>query len=83
MHLTEKLLGFMLLGSEWVLWLLLCLSIVSVTVMVERAIFLRVRSNVDALAREVGSLLFDPEDPFRLLAGTSGAGLVEYRFAIP
>ena len=57
MHLTEKLLGFMLLGSEWVLWLLLCLSIVSVTVMVERAIFLRVRSNVDALAREVGSLL--------------------------
>jgi biopolymer transport protein ExbB len=57
MHLTEKLLGFMLLGSEWVLWLLLCLSIISVTVMVERAIFLRVRGNVDALAREVGSLL--------------------------
>ena len=57
MHLTERLLGFMLLGSEWVLWLLLCLSIVSVTIMVERAIFLRVRSNVDAMARELGSLL--------------------------
>src|SRR5262245_2620038 len=57
MHLTERLLGFMLLGSEWVLWLLLFLSVVSVTVMVERAIFLRARGNVDALARELGSLL--------------------------
>jgi biopolymer transport protein ExbB len=57
MHLTDKLLGFMLLGSEWVLWLLICLSVVSVTIMVERAMFLRVRANADALARELGSLL--------------------------
>src|SRR5262249_60414584 len=57
MHLTERLLGFMLLGSEWVLWLLLCLSVVSVAVMVERAIFLRARGDTDALARELRSLL--------------------------
>ena len=53
MHLTERILGFMLLGSEWVLWLLLGLSVVSVAVMVERAIFLRARGDADALAREL------------------------------
>ena len=41
MHLTERILGFTLLGSEWVLWLLIGLSVLSVAVMVERAIFLR------------------------------------------
>jgi len=59
MHLTERLLGFMLLGSEWVLWLLLGLSVVSVAVMVERAIFLRARGDADALLRELKSLLRD------------------------
>jgi len=38
MHITEHLLTFTLFGSEWVLWLLIFLSIVSVAVMVERAI---------------------------------------------
>jgi hypothetical protein len=36
-----------------VLWLLLGLSVVSVAVMVERAIFLRARGDADALAREL------------------------------
>jgi biopolymer transport protein ExbB len=57
MHLTDRLLGFMLLGSEWVLWLLLCLSVLSVTIMVERAFFLRARGNADALAHELAGLL--------------------------
>jgi len=38
MHITEHILAFTLLGSEWVLWLLVLLSILSVTVMVERGI---------------------------------------------
>jgi biopolymer transport protein ExbB len=38
MHITEHILAFTLLGSEWVLWLLVLLSILSVAVMVERAI---------------------------------------------
>jgi biopolymer transport protein ExbB len=37
MRLTERILSFTLLGSEWVLWLLIALSVVSVAVMVERA----------------------------------------------
>ena len=61
----------MLLGSEWVLWLLLGLSVVSVAVMVERAIFLRGRGDADALARELRSLLKggDVEGARQALAG--------------
>jgi biopolymer transport protein ExbB len=57
MHLTERILGFTLLGSEWVLWVLIGLSVVSVAVMVERALFLSGGSDADALGRELGSLL--------------------------
>jgi len=37
--LTAKLLSFTLLGADWILWLLVVLSVLSVAVMVERAIF--------------------------------------------
>lgn len=39
MNLTEKFLSFTLLGAEWVLWLLILLSIVSVAIMIERAFY--------------------------------------------
>src|SRR3954466_16254695 len=57
MHLTERILGFTLLGSAWVLWLLIGLSVVSVAIMVERAVYLRARGDADALARELSTLL--------------------------
>ena len=38
MHITEHVLAFTILGSEWVLWLLVLLSILSVAIMVERGI---------------------------------------------
>src|SRR6476469_1849160 len=76
MHLTERLLGFMLLGSEWVLFVLLGLSVVSVAVMVERAIFLRARGDADALARELEGLLKggDLEGARQVLAGRAMPG---------
>ena len=37
--IAEKLLAFTLLGAGWVLWLLLVLSVLSVAVMVERALY--------------------------------------------
>lgn len=43
MSLSERLLAFTLLGSEWVLWLLVLLSILSVAVMVERGLTVRAR----------------------------------------
>lgn len=38
-NIVDKLLGMTLLGAEWVLWLLLFLSVVSIAIIVERAIF--------------------------------------------
>lgn len=54
--LTEKFLQFTLLGAEWVLWLLVVLSIISVYVMIERLMFFRTVSGADA---NVGRALLD------------------------
>jgi len=40
-NIVEKLLAMTLLGSEWVLWLLIILSVVSVAIMIERIWFFR------------------------------------------
>src|SRR3954465_7175226 len=54
MRLGEQLLGLTLIGANWVFWLLIALSVVSVTVMVERAIRLSVRTiDMDALGKEL------------------------------
>ncbi|MBN2340154.1 MAG: MotA/TolQ/ExbB proton channel family protein [Deltaproteobacteria bacterium] len=39
MNITEQFKSFALLGAEWVMWVLIALSVVSVTIMVERAIY--------------------------------------------
>jgi biopolymer transport protein ExbB len=60
MRLTERILGFTLLGSEWVLWVLVGLSVLSVTVMVERALFLLAGGvDFDAFAKELLASLKD------------------------
>ncbi len=60
MHLTQRLLGFTLLGSDWVLWLLVGLSLVSVTVMVERGLALRgTVGDLDGLGHDLVSRLRD------------------------
>ena len=60
MKLSERLLSFTLLGSEWVLWLLVVLSVVSVAVMVERGLVLRApRFDLDALGSKLVGLLGD------------------------
>ena len=51
MNLTEKFLSFALLGAEWVMWLLIALSVLSVAVMVERVIYYNARRvDMDKLA---------------------------------
>ena len=58
MSLTEQFLNFALLGAEWVMWLLVALSIVSVGVMIERAMFLRARRiDVDTLTQDAKKAL--------------------------
>jgi biopolymer transport protein ExbB len=54
MRLAERLLGLTLVGADWVFWILIALSVLSVAVMVERAIRMGGRSiDSDRLAREV------------------------------
>ena len=56
--LPERFLAFTLLGAEWVLWLLIALSIVSFAIMIERAwFFLTHRVDVDSLGAELRRLL--------------------------
>ena len=47
MSLTELVIKFTHLGAEWVMWVLVLLSIVSVTVMIERVLFFR-RHRIDS-----------------------------------
>lgn len=53
-NIVETLLGMTLVGAEWVLWLLLILSVVSVAVIIERALyFYRTRIDFAVLSREL------------------------------
>jgi biopolymer transport protein ExbB/TolQ len=53
--LSQRLLSLTNVGAEWVLWLLVALSVLSVGVMIERAAFYLVRRapDADALARRL------------------------------
>ncbi len=54
--LTEILLDFTLIGAEWILWILLGLSLLSIAVAVERAIFYG-RGSRGSTSRTIVSLL--------------------------
>jgi biopolymer transport protein ExbB len=54
MNLTEKFLSFTLLGAEWVLWLLIFLSVVSLAIMIERGwFFFKTNINVELLTESI------------------------------
>jgi biopolymer transport protein ExbB/TolQ len=56
--LVEKLLKVALLGSSWVMYLLLLLSVISITTMVERWVYFRRRSDdIDGLGEELLAFL--------------------------
>ena len=58
MRITERILSATLVGSDWVLWLLVFLSILSVTIMVERAIVMSGRApQLDDLGERLLKLL--------------------------
>jgi biopolymer transport protein ExbB/TolQ len=70
MDISGEFVEFALLGQDWVLWLLVGLSVVSVAVMVERGLFFRrQRFDADALEREVKNAL-----------ATDDTGRLEERF---
>lgn len=60
--IVHKLLYITSLGSEWVLWLLILLSIISLGVIVERAIFYtRIRLNFPVFSQEVTQKLIESD----------------------
>lgn len=87
MNLTQKLLAFTLVGAEWVLWLLIALSVLSVAVMIERGLYyFSLRSNFGPMSDELRKLLLDAKfvaarkriaDERGLEAEVARAGLVE------
>jgi biopolymer transport protein ExbB len=50
-NITEKFLDFALLGAEWVMWVLVVLSLISVYVMVERLLYFGSATKADADVR--------------------------------
>jgi biopolymer transport protein ExbB len=53
-NIVDKLLSMTLLGSEWVLWLLIILSVVSVGIMIERIFYFRqLRIDFAAFSRDL------------------------------
>jgi biopolymer transport protein ExbB len=57
MNITQQFLAFTLLGAEWVLWLLIALSVISVAIMIERILYLRKHSfDFDEVSKEARRL---------------------------
>ncbi len=62
MNLTQAIVDFALLGAEWVMWLLVVLSVISIAVMVDRALWFRGRDTGTSAAREQIRLAFASGD---------------------
>lgn len=58
MNIVEGFKGFALLGAEWVMWVLVVLSLVSISIMVERVIFfIGKRTEIQKLGKEITKFL--------------------------
>lgn len=61
-NIVEKMLGLTLLGTEWVLWLLLILSVVSIAIMLERLYFFsRMRLDFQQFTNDLVKGLIDED----------------------
>ena len=59
-NIVEKLLGIVQLGTEWVLWLLIAASVISVAIIIERILFfLRIRIDFRGFSSALTQKLLD------------------------
>ncbi len=75
MNITQRFLSFALLGAEWIMWLLVILSIISIAIMIERWRFFfstRIdgRAVADQFAKDLAS--GDVEGAYKKVAATKG-----------
>ena len=68
-NIVDKLLGLTLLGTEWVLWLLIILSVVSIAIMLERSVYyFRSRVNYPDFMKQFSDyLIADDRDGLKKL----------------
>lgn len=58
MNIIESFKGFSLLGAEWVMWVLIILSLLSISIMIERFIFfIGQRIDIQSFGRELAEML--------------------------
>lgn len=66
MNLTEKFLAFALLGAEWVMYLLIVLSIISVAIMIDRVLYFSKRKiDIDRLKLDLRKALGGASDDLK------------------
>lgn len=80
--LSEQFVAFAQLGAEWVLWLLIGLSIISVGIMIDRALWFRSKDiDTERFSREVRGA-FERDELERLEAKYKDDGAVPVRVAL-
>jgi len=84
--LTQQLLKLTLVGAEWVLWILVLLSVISVALIVDRCIYFYVRRiDADALGEELEKALQagDVRGAFDLVKGSDAIECVVVAAGLP
>jgi len=81
MDLTQAFVDFALLGAEWVMWLLVVLSVVSIAVMVDRGLWFRRRDADTIAARAELRAAFDGGDPAALARKWRGSTAIPLQVA--
>lgn len=85
MNIIESFLKFSLLGAEWVMWVLIALSLISITIMIERTIyFFGQRPDISALTGEMMRLLSrgDIDGASKKIEGVKGVAAEVARIAM-
>lgn len=82
MSITELFLNFALLGAEWVMYVLIACSILSLTIIIERAFyFSKIRGDFGAFVTELTSRLNSGDSLDKTAAWCSGQKLLEAEVA--
>jgi biopolymer transport protein ExbB len=82
MNITELFLNFALLGAEWVMYVLIACSILSLTIIIERAIyFSKIRGDFGAFVTELTQRLNSGDSLDKTAAWCSGQTLLEAKVA--
>ena len=73
MNIVDRFLAFSLLGAEWVMWVLIVLSLISITIMIERLIyFIGQRTEVQTFGKELAEKLRDLNPQLGILSNCGG-----------